>query len=262
MSLRWLLLASATFACHPSVYRCRAAATAELWEQATVVCAAAFDETGDPWTGLNLARAYLYRNDDARARAVAERLLTTPWRADALSLVGTLEDRGRHGPQAEAALEEARRLHALQGNRRMVARDAYALAGVLAREGRYPHVPGGSVSNGDLEPQGIPDLGRRRAHDLGGGDDLGAHRQLRRVRPEEQQPDREPDGRGGEGPLPHPGEERSPRARTLLVVDRVQHLLLPAGRRRQAGQSAECLHHRIFRAFVAHFLSPYPPDNP
>ena len=73
MSLRWLVLAPLALACHPSVYRCRAAATAELWEQATVVCAAAFDETGDPWTGLNLARAYLYRNDDARARAVAER---------------------------------------------------------------------------------------------------------------------------------------------------------------------------------------------
>jgi len=137
MSLRWWALAAVASACHPSVYRCRAAATAELWEQATVLCAAAFDETGDASTGVTLARAYLYRNDDTRAREVAERLLATPRRADALSLVGTLADRRRNGAEAQAALEEARRLHAAQGNRRMVARDAHALAGVLAREGRY-----------------------------------------------------------------------------------------------------------------------------
>jgi tetratricopeptide (TPR) repeat protein len=133
---RWFVLAVALVGCGDPGGRCAAAGKAGDWRAAKTACAAAF-ERGDDRAGLMLARASYNLGDDARAREVLGRIETGPLRADALQLLGSVEDRAGNFEAVRVALEEATALHRSAGDRSAIGRDGHVLAGALWRQGRY-----------------------------------------------------------------------------------------------------------------------------
>jgi tetratricopeptide (TPR) repeat protein len=107
---------------------CRAAAGTGPAALAARVCEREYARTGDPTTGMRLAEAHRDAGELTVASAIAQSLLATPARGDALRVLGEIALDRRRPAAALAAFERARALHLLDGQRAELARDDAAIA--------------------------------------------------------------------------------------------------------------------------------------
>jgi hypothetical protein len=131
------LAAAPAASCSGDADPCAAAYQREDWKAAVATCGAAYQRTRDPVHGIRLAQASDYLDDLATSTAIARELAAGPEAARAHRLLA--ESTRRAGSHAAAATHAATALvlHATAGDDREVARDAHALAGVLATDGAY-----------------------------------------------------------------------------------------------------------------------------
>jgi hypothetical protein len=109
---------------------CRAAAGTAPAALAARVCEREYARTGDPTTGARLAEAHRGAGELAVASAIARGLIATPARGDALRVLGEIALAQHRLAAALAALERARALHLLDGQRAEIPRDDAAIARV------------------------------------------------------------------------------------------------------------------------------------
>jgi tetratricopeptide (TPR) repeat protein len=121
---------------------CRAAAGTAPAALAARICEREYARTGDPTTGMRLAEAHRGAGDLTVASAIAQGLLATPARGDALRVLGEIAVAQRRLASALAAFERARALHLLDGQRAELARDDAAIARV--RRALSPRPPAAS----------------------------------------------------------------------------------------------------------------------
>jgi tetratricopeptide (TPR) repeat protein len=154
-------------ACGGAEEPCESAYRREEWANAVTACRARFERTGAPRDGIRLAQASDYVDDLATSAALARRLTPGPEAARAHRLLAESERRG--GALAAAATHAATALvlHSGAGDDREAARDAYALAGVLATDGAYQAAlvaleltRDAAVRSRDRRMQGMSELGR------------------------------------------------------------------------------------------------------
>jgi tetratricopeptide (TPR) repeat protein len=161
------LAAAPAASCGGDADPCEAAYRREDWKAAVVTCRDAFERSRDPVHGIRLAQASDYLDDLATSTAVARQLTPGPEAARAHRLLA--ESTRRAGSHAAAATHAATALvlHASAGDDREVARDAHALAGVLATDGAYETAltaielaRDAAVRTRDRRMQGLSELGR------------------------------------------------------------------------------------------------------
>lgn len=95
---------------------------------AAEVCERAYLRTGDPWTGVRLADAQRRSGNVAVAGALANGLLVSDARADALWVIGMIAADEHRLETARRALETARELDRAAHRDTEAARDSLALA--------------------------------------------------------------------------------------------------------------------------------------
>jgi tetratricopeptide (TPR) repeat protein len=104
---------------------------------ALVVCQQEYKTTNDPHTGARLANLWRRSGNKADAKALANNLLATPARSDALQVLGKIDvAEGRIG-DGQTKLENARTLHAGEQRHREIAADDQALAGIWRDRKRF-----------------------------------------------------------------------------------------------------------------------------
>src|SRR5688572_28182306 len=130
-------LAATPLACGGDADPCEAAFRGERWEAAASTCGAAFERSGAAGDGIRAALASQYLDDIPTFTAIARRLTGGPEAARAHRLLAESDRRAGHHAAAAIRGATALALHAAAGADREVARDAYALAGVVASDGRY-----------------------------------------------------------------------------------------------------------------------------
>jgi len=101
------------------------------------ICQREYQETKDPTIGVWLAEALRQLNELAAAEALANELLATPSRADALRVLGSIANDRGHYEDAVAALERARAMHHSEHKPAGIARDNQMLAKVQIEHSRY-----------------------------------------------------------------------------------------------------------------------------
>lgn len=116
---------------------CATASRAGLDSVTVLVCRREYERTKLPVIGARFADALRRTNDLQGAMAVANDLLTTDVRADALQILGKIAFTQGRIDEANQRLQDARRLHREQGNRAGLAQDDQALAGVQERQEHY-----------------------------------------------------------------------------------------------------------------------------
>lgn len=104
---------------------------------ATVICQQEYDRTNDPRTGVLLANVLRRSDDRAAAGQLAERLLATPARSDALTVLGKIATTEERYDEAVRLLQEARGLHIGEQRDGEIARDEHGLAAVHIRTKRF-----------------------------------------------------------------------------------------------------------------------------
>jgi hypothetical protein len=176
-------------ACGGAEDPCESAYQREEWANAVTACRARFERTGAPRDGIRLAQASDYLDDLATSAALARRLTPGPEAARAHRLLAESERRARNLAAAATHATAALVLDAVAGDHRELARDAYALAGVLATDGAYEAALSAltiardaAVASRDRRMQGHAELGRgdllvelgdtpsgERAHEVAGG---------------------------------------------------------------------------------------------
>jgi hypothetical protein len=107
---------------------CRTAAVTGSPGLAAEICERAYLRTGDPWTGARLADAQRRSGNLAVASALANGLLVTDARADALWVIGLIAASEHRLDTARRALENARDLERAAHRAAEAARDSRALA--------------------------------------------------------------------------------------------------------------------------------------
>jgi tetratricopeptide (TPR) repeat protein len=95
---------------------------------AVAVCERAYQDDQDPVIGVLLAKAYFGAGDRAAAARLARQLLNTPQRSDALQMLGRVARADGSDDDAKTALQEARRLHRIEGRWEGLAGDDGLLA--------------------------------------------------------------------------------------------------------------------------------------
>jgi len=104
---------------------------------AAIVCEREYARTGDPATGTRLANALRRSGKPEGAEALANVLLATPARADALAVLGKIAyGKGRLG-EALDRLDAARSLHVAALQLDQAAGDDQARAGIFRRQKRF-----------------------------------------------------------------------------------------------------------------------------
>jgi len=116
---------------------CEEAALKVTHALAVTICQAEYERTRSPSTGAQLANSYFLAGNQTAAAALANELLVTDARADALYILGMIATTQRRLDAAATTLEEARRLHRDRGQRSKVAKDALAMAKVHAQRAQY-----------------------------------------------------------------------------------------------------------------------------
>jgi tetratricopeptide (TPR) repeat protein len=131
------LAAAPAASCGGDADPCQAAFGGEQWTAAASTCRVAFERTGAAGDGIRAALASDYLDDIATSTALARRLTAGPEAARAHRLLAESDRRAGHHAAAATRGATALALHAAAGADREVARDAYALAGVIASDGLY-----------------------------------------------------------------------------------------------------------------------------
>jgi tetratricopeptide (TPR) repeat protein len=131
------LAATPAASCGGDADPCEAAFRGEQWTAAATSCRAAFERSRAPGDGIRAALASDYLDDIATSTAIARRLTAGPEAARAHRLLAETDRRAGHHAAAAIRGATALALHAAASADREVARDAYALAGVVASDGRY-----------------------------------------------------------------------------------------------------------------------------
>ena len=116
---------------------CATASRLDSDSAAVIVCQREYDRTKLPATGAYLADAYRRTDNFEAASALANDLMATPARADALQILAKIALHQDRAEDAVQLLQEARRLHRGQANHIELARDDQALARVHDRLHQY-----------------------------------------------------------------------------------------------------------------------------
>jgi tetratricopeptide (TPR) repeat protein len=104
---------------------------------AVLVCEREYARTSDPWIGAKLANSLRRSGDLPGAAAIANGLLATPARADALQVLGKIAVSQNRLDAGRAELENARALHLAEARPDQVAVDDQALAGIFTRQKQF-----------------------------------------------------------------------------------------------------------------------------
>jgi tetratricopeptide (TPR) repeat protein len=104
---------------------------------AVAVCQREYERTGEPIIGAYFADVLRRTGNTRGATAVANGLLGTPVRADALQILGKIAVEQRRGDDAIKLLEDARQLHRAAGNHLQLARDDMAIATIQSERAQY-----------------------------------------------------------------------------------------------------------------------------
>jgi tetratricopeptide (TPR) repeat protein len=104
---------------------------------AVTVCQQEYQQTRSPLIGTYLADALRRSGNGEAAQALANDLLSTDVRADALQILAKIATSQDRTDDAIKLLEEARRLHRQQGNHVELARDDQALSTILQVRQQY-----------------------------------------------------------------------------------------------------------------------------
>jgi hypothetical protein len=126
------LLAVKLFGGTASAPDCWTASVRESPRFAAEVCERAYLRTSDPWTGARLADAQRRSGNLAVAGALANGLLVTDARADALWVIGMIAATEHRLDIARRALENARAIDLAEHRDSEAARDSMALADLAA----------------------------------------------------------------------------------------------------------------------------------
>ena len=105
-----------------------AAALREKRQDVVAVCLRAYQDEPDPAISVLLAKAQFAAGDKVAAKRLAEQLLTTPQRSDALQMLGRIARDAEENDDAAIALREARQLHRLERRSEELAADDGVLA--------------------------------------------------------------------------------------------------------------------------------------
>src|SRR3954466_13306846 len=116
---------------------CATASRLDSDSAAGIVGQREYDRTKQPATGAYLADAYRRTDNFEAASALANDLLATPARADALQTLAKIALREDRTDDAVRLLQEARGLHRGQANHIELARDDQALARIQDRSSQY-----------------------------------------------------------------------------------------------------------------------------
>ena len=128
-----VLLAARLFSSAAATPDCWTASLRESPRLAADVCERAYLRTNDPWTGARLADAQRRSGNLAVAGALANGLLVTDARADALWVIGMIAATEHRLDTARRALENARAIDRAEHRDPEAARDSMALADLAAQ---------------------------------------------------------------------------------------------------------------------------------
>lgn len=104
---------------------------------AVIVCEREYTRTQDPATGAKLANALRRSGQRQAASALANTLLATSARSDALQVLGKIDVSERHFEAGRAKLESARELHVVEHRPAALAADDQALAGIFMEQKQF-----------------------------------------------------------------------------------------------------------------------------
>jgi CHAT domain-containing protein len=104
---------------------------------AAIVCEREYASTNDPRTGARLANALRRSGDLIGAQAIANGLLVTPARGDAMQILAKIAVSQHRLEDGRKLLEIAREIHAAQGSTTQLARDDQALGDIHYRQDHY-----------------------------------------------------------------------------------------------------------------------------
>ena len=116
---------------------CKAVSRGEPNGLFLAVCQREYERTRSPRSGIYLADARLLAGDTEGSRALANALLSTDVRADALQILGKIANKKNQLDDASRLLQDARQLHREQGNHYELARDCQLLAKVQMNQEQY-----------------------------------------------------------------------------------------------------------------------------
>jgi tetratricopeptide (TPR) repeat protein len=121
----------------PAEQDCATAARSATAGAAVLVCQREYERTRHPATGARLANSLLQSGSSEAAGALANNLLTTSARADALYVLGQISAYQGRLDRALEEIQEARKLHREQNARAMIAKDDLVLAQIQTRRDQY-----------------------------------------------------------------------------------------------------------------------------
>jgi tetratricopeptide (TPR) repeat protein len=131
------LLGAKYVTCQPGELDCEHAVLESDASVGVLVCRQEYTRTGDPATGARLANSLRRSRNFSDASAIANNLLATPARSDALQVLGKIAVSEHRIEAGRAALEAARELHVAERRPREIAADDQALAGVFRNQKRF-----------------------------------------------------------------------------------------------------------------------------
>jgi tetratricopeptide (TPR) repeat protein len=123
--------------CRTTEIDCRTAARELSTGIAVTVCQAEYRHTGEPATGAYLAQVLRRAGNTQAAAALANDLLATPARSDALQTLGRIAVTENRFDAAISTLERARELHLAERRFDQLAIDDQTLAGIFTRQKRF-----------------------------------------------------------------------------------------------------------------------------
>lgn len=104
---------------------------------AVIACQREYDRTKDPSTGALLANALYDVENDAAAKLVAQELLETKARPDALYVLASLADEHNQHAEARSLFEQAEKIYVAAGDWEKAAKNILAWTKVTMEEGQY-----------------------------------------------------------------------------------------------------------------------------
>jgi pentatricopeptide repeat protein len=123
--------------CRTTEIECRTAARELSTGIAVLVCQAEYVRTGEPATGAYLAGVLRRAGNTQAAAALANDLLATSARGDALQTLGRIALTDNRLDAAISALERARQIHLAERRFDQLAIDDQTLAGIFIRQARF-----------------------------------------------------------------------------------------------------------------------------
>src|SRR4029079_2579666 len=123
--------------CQPSEPDCAHAVREANDGLAVIVCEREYTLTNDPATGAKLANALRRSGQREAASALANTLLATSARSDALQVLGRIEFRAGLLDAGRTKLESARELHVAENRPEALAVDDYEIASTFRLQKRF-----------------------------------------------------------------------------------------------------------------------------